>query len=326
MLAIGTALFLLCGFQTSQPSPTPASTPAIFPFHWFHDVVTSAGFQWVAMAVGVFGAVFALYTWLDSKKKERVLNHLFKIAEQSLDKEDTEKELAVRRQEVKEASSRIEALQKKIEREIPLEAKRTVLKDRLNMNIAALYRELQSAQGLKKELEALGQTADIPADLMKNVENEISPEYVKAAKRESLKTTLTIIMTASAVLGSVLPIYELRSLIQTPLLLFGGTILLLLVRESLPSRGTKQYRTIMLFIRVGTAIFGCIVSGFFGMVTYMNWKDANRLGLWLSLGISVITLLATLIVEFVMWRKQRVISPKPVEQKHEEGAAAKGQG
>lgn len=200
---------------------------------WIHDVVTTPAFQWASFGVGFVGTWLAILAWRDSRRKDRVHEYLFKTAEKNIDKDVTEATLEAKRKEVRQVSDNIEALQRRIEQEIPIEAKRTVLKDRLDLSTKALQDTLASTLLLKRELEALGESSQIPPDLLQAVEAEIRPEYVINAQRESLKTYLTIVMTTSAVLSAMLP-YEIRVVLQFPLILIGIAILVRLIKLHIP--------------------------------------------------------------------------------------------
>jgi hypothetical protein len=118
--------------------------------NWLRSAVTSVGFQWASFVIGLLGTAAGVYAVIDSRKKDRIRNYLFEVAEKNLDKTITEQELQKRKEEARLASDRIEALQHRIEKEIPLEAKRTVLKDRLDLSIRALNQTLTSTLALKE--------------------------------------------------------------------------------------------------------------------------------------------------------------------------------
>jgi hypothetical protein len=290
-----------------EPKPLLREVFPMTPFfHWLRDFVTNPVFQWAAFIVGVLGAAIATYALLESRKKDRIRDYLFELAEKNLDKKITEEQLAERKREVKEASDRIESLQKRIEREIPLEAKRTVLKDRLDMNISALHQTLLAVRALKQDLEGLGSSSDIPPDLLKSVEREISPEYLITAKRESLKTYLTIVMTASAVLSSAVPFYEIRLLIQTPLLLLGAFILLALAKVSLPKQRSKEHRVMLQVLWVSLSIVGTIVSALLLLAAFVIWKHDREPSLIMG-GIALLVIGLTAFLVSRIWAKQKVV-------------------
>jgi hypothetical protein len=54
-------------------------------------------------------------------------------------------------------------------------------------------------RAIKEEISTLGATAEIPPDLLKEIEKEISPEYLLKEERENLKTYLTVFTTLLSV-------------------------------------------------------------------------------------------------------------------------------
>jgi len=209
----------LCLLETAMSEARP-----------FLDFATNPAFQWIALTVGVLGAAFGIIAWLDGRRKDRVYKYLFEAAEKNIDKNLTDEQIKFSRSEAARASEQIEELRKRIETEIPLEAKRTVLKDRIDANIVTLQATLTSTLELRNQLSALGETPDIPRELLKAVEAEVLPEYVRNSQRETLKTYLIIVTSISALTSAVIP-WELSLIIQIPLLVVGVSLLTRLFKE-----------------------------------------------------------------------------------------------
>src|SRR5260370_33615114 len=117
------------------------------------DFAASATFQWIAFTVGLVGTLFGIYAWLDGRRKDRIYKSLFEAADKNIDKKLTDKQISENKSEVTRTSEQIEQLRKRIETEIPVEAKRTVLKDRIDANIVALQTTLASTLDLKHQLQ-----------------------------------------------------------------------------------------------------------------------------------------------------------------------------
>jgi hypothetical protein len=204
--------------------------PAMQEQKTFWDFATSAAFQWIALTIGLIGTVFGVIAWLDGRKKDRAYKYLLDAAEKNIDKNLTDEQIRANQSEVARTADQIEQLRKRIETEIPIEAKRTVLKDRIDASILTLQATLASTLDLKNQLAALGVSPDLPLELTKAVEAEILPEYVNNARRETLKTYLIIVMGILTLISAVLP-GELMLVIKLPLLVIGISILSRLFKE-----------------------------------------------------------------------------------------------
>ena len=198
------------------------------------DFATGAAFQWIALSVGVLGTIFGVITWLDGWRKDRIYKYLFAAADRNIDKNLTDEQLAAKRSEVARASDQISDLRRRIETEIPLEARRTALRDRIDGNLVILQHTLGSTLELQKQLVAAGEHIDLPLDLIKAVEAEILPEYVENARQETLKSYLLVLMAIWIVAGAIVP-HAVDLIIRVPLFVLAGFIVVQLVK----AYGTK---------------------------------------------------------------------------------------
>jgi hypothetical protein len=222
------------------------------------DFATSATFQWIAFSVGFVGTLFGIYAWLEGRRKDRIYKYLFEAADKNIDKNLTEKQISDNKSEVARTSEQIELLRKRIETEIPIEAKRTVLKDRIDANILTLQTTLASTLDLKRQLLALGNETTLPSGLVKAVEAEILPEYVNNAQRETLKTYLIIVMVISALISAVIP-SGLNLVVQIPLMVAGVAILSRLLRDY-ASRISQTADTFTLDVIYAALFAGALTS------------------------------------------------------------------
>lgn len=212
--------------------------------------------------IGLIGTILAIFTWISHLKTKESYNYLFKIAEKNMDADITEAELKEKKDEVEMASNRIKELQKQIRKDIPLEAKRAVLKDKLNSQIEQLKTFLYSTKNIQKELEKIDESSVLPNELLKAVENEISPEYLIREKRSNLKTLLTIITTAAAISSTILPYRELSWFI----LLLGVPILISLTK-TMPRNKINKIKILYMFLFVMSALMILI-----GIFFILIWK------------------------------------------------------
>ena len=88
----------------------------------------------ISFFVGIIGIFLAIFMWY-KPRSNATYDYLFKLAEKNLDKTITDQELSNKKKKIEITSQQIYTLQEKIRKDIPIEAKRTVLKDRLYSQI-----------------------------------------------------------------------------------------------------------------------------------------------------------------------------------------------
>ena len=144
---------------------TPHPTP------W--DFASTGWFALLGFLVTTLGTILGVIAWRQSKSSSRINDFLFRQAERNIDRHLTDEEIRNKKTEAARISDEITALRNRLEVEIPIEAKRTVLRDRLDGNIKTLHQTLNATMDLKRELASLGTTADLPPDLLSAVKAEI---------------------------------------------------------------------------------------------------------------------------------------------------------
>ena len=191
---------------------------------------TSTAFQWIALSIGFLGTLFGITSYVDGRRKDRVYKFLFEVADKNIDKTLTDKQIEANKKEAIHAAEKLEDLREKIETQIPLEAKRAVLRDRIDANIVILQDTLASTIHLKKQLSAMGTTVVLPSEIIAAVESEILPEYVIASRQETLKSYLIVIMAVSALVSALVP-GIMALVVQIPIGVIATAIVIRLSRE-----------------------------------------------------------------------------------------------
>jgi hypothetical protein len=224
---------------------------------------------------GLFALIFAIFERRSNQKHNRIYDRLFEIADKHIDKTLTEEELISKKNEVEIASKRIEKLEEQIRQDIPIEAKRAVLRDRLNSQVEQLKSFLDSTKNIKKELEKIGETPKIPNNLFDVIEKEISPEYLLREKRSNLKTDLMVCTAAAAISATLLP-YPFSRMVSWTILLLGVPILYSLIK-TMP-RNTVWKRKMIVASPI--LLFICSAILFFGSVLFVIiWiSESERVG------------------------------------------------
>lgn len=219
--------------------------------------------------IGVIGTIFAVVQWRSAKQTDRAYKYLLQLAEKNIEKDISEEELTKKREDIKEATNQINSLQEQIRREIPMEARKAVLRDRLYAEVEHLSHAYTSVVELKKQLNEIPAT-DIPPDLMKKIESEISPEYVINEQKSNLKTYLTILTTGTAVLSALIQ-SPIERFITIPLLILAIPILVQLLRLSIPRQYDQRQKMIAQMKYIIPLLGGIFFSGFSLLLILLNF-------------------------------------------------------
>lgn len=210
-------------------------------FGFIQGVASTAGSEatrsytvmdWVNISFGIAGLIGTLYgilSWRAGKKTENVYKHLFDLAEKNIDRSVTEKQLQERKEELKTASERIGSLQEKIRRDIPMEARRAVLRDRIYSQTESIAKQYEAVMSMEAELSSLGEIVEFPAELRRSIEAQIIPDYRIRQRQFNLQTYLSIITASAGIASAVLP-HPLNRLLPIAILVLGIPILILLLR------------------------------------------------------------------------------------------------
>lgn len=164
-----------------------------------HPVATTAGF------IGLLGSIASIISITIARRNKHIQDYLFQVAERNLQKDLTEADIERKKQEATELAGRVLDLQRQIQRDIPAEAKRAVLRDRLDSHAAALahtHRELLSTQ---TALQNLGEERELPREILRAVEEQIQPKYLRRERISNLKTLLTVTSAAAAAASTLVP-------------------------------------------------------------------------------------------------------------------------
>ena len=82
----------------------------------------------------MIGTIFGVWGFVNSRKSKKEIKryeYLFQIADQNIDKNLSEEELDNLKKQKDEAQKKVESLNNIIKNDIPLEAQRTILADKL---------------------------------------------------------------------------------------------------------------------------------------------------------------------------------------------------
>lgn len=179
------------------------------------EIGQMTNWDWTSIVFGFFGVIgtlatfYALYLHFKSKKEN---DFILKTVQSAINKEETERKLSEIKgtveskvEELESLSTNIVNLQNKIRQELPIEAKKAVLKDRLEEAIKNLHSNFKDIESTKSKLAALGESNDIPDELRKSIETEIHPKYLVRDELSKQKNFFTIQTTIAAIASAIIP-------------------------------------------------------------------------------------------------------------------------
>lgn len=224
--------------------------------------------------IGIIGTIYTVKTWRDSKKDKEAFRFLIDVANKNIDKNITEKDIEQKKDEVKRYSQIIGDLQDQIKKDIPIQARVAVLKDKLNAQNDSLIETYSSIQKISAELKDIDYKKNIPKEILSLIENEINPEYIKKEKRSKSKTYLTLLTTLAAISSTIFPKF-ISLWITIPLFALAIPSLTILFKEYWPSDPVQRkmfLNKILATFFSFTSIIGLIFSSFF---FYLYLDDFN---------------------------------------------------
>lgn len=172
------------------------------------NIITNGYILGIATLVGTLLGILGIIDSRKSKKELKKYDYLFSIAEKNIDKDLTTEELEQLHKQKEKIQQQLDRLNKVIKNDIPLEAQRTALLDRLKENEEHLVNSYNNYNNTKKEYEEISKIkTDIPTEILKEIELHIMPEYLVQKKIQKYMSMLTYISYASALL-SIIPVGE----------------------------------------------------------------------------------------------------------------------
>lgn len=244
----------------------PENLPAQFPSFEF------IGEHWLTIAFGIFGilgAIASIVSWNSSRRFKRENEYLFRLADLHIKKDITEKTIEEKKNEEIELKEKIEDLQSIVKREIPLEAKRTVLLDRYDATITVLRDAHRDLLKTKRELEALSTKSDLPPELIKSIESAVEPKYIRKEKISNRKTLLTII-SAMAAAGSTLLPYPFSRFVGGALILLSIPVIVSIIRLTIDPIILRKYRNVIFYGLISSILFIIMVP--MGIAALINYE------------------------------------------------------
>lgn len=202
--------------------------------------------------VGLIGTIFGALSVFAAKQDKKINKYLFEIAEKNLDKSIATEELAAQR-------DKISKLRSQIEHDVPIEARKAVLKDRLNDHISYLAKTKEDVETIRQELTLLDESCEIDQSLMSFIEAEVTPKYVLQARQESLKNYLTMSTTATAIVATIVP-DGIRLFLVMPLIAISTFFLISMLRIHWSTQDSLRFATLR---------YGPIILALVSLLTFL---------------------------------------------------------
>ena len=239
--------------------------------------------------IGVIGTLYTIQSFLSKKREEKTYKYLFELAEKNIDKKVTEDILKQKKDEVKRHSEKITLLQDKIKEEIPLQARRAVLRDKFFTQSNSLMENYTSMKKIEGELKELKIDESIPKEILNEIENEIAPQYLLRERRSNAKNYITVITTAVAIISALLP-YPFDRYLTFPLLIIAVPFVYQLIKFYLPENKAKReyiFTNILMYIFFGIGAFGLSISIIQFIIWLIDTESMEILFVGIVAGISV---------------------------------------
>jgi len=274
-----------------------------------HNDGSNAYFTYVVGIIGVIGAVVTFYAYYQSRKSKKLQDFVFKQAQIALEKESTQEKLNQTKEELSNVENRLTELQKQIQKDLPIEARKAVLKDRLEESFENLKKYYDDVISTKSKLMKLGISNVISDELLKNIQQEIEPRFIIKEKISTFKTYLTLISTLAGITFATLP-YPFDKYIGVTLLLLGLPFVVQIGRLYL-IKNSKDKQTTNLKIKLILSFLGTLItlisSGFFWLIVLTDY-NRNQEELTITAGFLTIITLVLIGLTLALWLKYRRIN------------------
>lgn len=241
--------------------------------------------------VGVIGTLITAYALFQTFKSKKIQNYVFKRAQLVLEKEATEQELSKTKTELSSVEARISDLQKQIKKDLPIEARRAVLKDHLEEALENLVRYFDDVKTTKTKIESLGEQSNISNDLLKSIQAEIEPRFLIKEKISTYQTLLTIATTLSGLAFAFLP-YPFQRFIGGALLLLGLPLVIMILQLTIKRRSKDKQETNLILLLILSS-FGTLltfISSIFFWIIFFTINEFVSDVLGFSIVFSLITI------------------------------------
>ncbi|MFB9449077.1 hypothetical protein Dvina_30475 [Dactylosporangium vinaceum] len=166
------------------PSPNPASAPPGSGLDWW-QIVVAAGVV-VGLVVGIVQVVF----WVQDRRTRREQQRLFEIIGNQLNAERA-------RVEAVQSTALVAELRAQIERDLPAEARRVHLSERLQSLARSITADFEEYQQIEKEMAQTASASPLHEQVRSVVEQAILPARQMDRRRDRFVLIMLDLLAAS---------------------------------------------------------------------------------------------------------------------------------
>ncbi len=155
--------------------------------------------------LGVLGTLVGIYSFFQQSRSRKIQTYIFNKAQEALEKESTEIELKESKIALKEIEIKLETMQAQIEKDIPIQAKKAVLSNKLSQLEEALIKTYKDFKEVREKVKEFDLDSTISNELLSEIENEVVP-------RNRINNSIAL----SAISGISLVVLAVISLLSFP--------------------------------------------------------------------------------------------------------------
>ena len=269
------------------------------PFEYFVSIIS--------IIIAIIGTGFGIISYYSSKKANesiKTYEYLFKIAKESMDLNDKSEEIFNKSKELNKLETDLNTMRKAIKDSIPIEARKTVLYDRLKIEEEQLvnyYNRYMKTMLSYRQLEET--STDIPDYILNEIDFHIQPDYLIKSMRQKYLSMLTFISYTTAII-SIIPVISIfaRYLIVLtlyPLIRWG---LLMIPKDKREMRQYLYKKILNCFLIISICILVTSAATFVGNYNYYShYSEIYEILMLLSIILFILTLILKL---YEIWRRK----------------------
>jgi len=226
----------------------------------------------IAGGIGTLIGIIGFYYQWKSKKPQ---DYVFRLARTMMEKEDTQSQLEQSQKQLSTVENRLSELQDQIKKDLPLEARKAVLTDRLDESLQNMKKYYEDVIITKQKLLSLNTNVKISDELLKAIESEIEPKHKLKEKISTYKTYLTAFSSLSGIAFAVIP-ETFGRIVGTAFLLGGLPFLLLILRNSALFKSEDRSKTNKLLKFIAFSFLTAITflfAGFIGLIYLTSERE-----------------------------------------------------
>lgn len=256
----------------------------------------------------IIGTLFGIISAIDARRSKKELNefsYLFSIAEKNIDKDLTQDELNRLHQEKKDMKKALDDLEKTIKNDVPKQARKTVLYDRLKADEEYLSISYNRYTETKNEYEKLEKETNIqiPQKIMDEIELQILPDYLIKQKKQKYLSMLTMISYVTAFL-SALPTINVFS---KYLILITIYPLIRLIMLNMPKDKCERRKYILNLLLIVAIIVLTMINIYLGFNIYFHWHNVyeSEMIITITLPLLVLLIISKIVITLIKYFKKR---------------------